>query len=77
MKNRITVGVATAGLLLVCGNGAVAAPIYTFQTLNNNTDPTFNQLLGINNTGQIAGYFGSGAVGHPNKGYTLVPPYGQ
>jgi hypothetical protein len=25
----------------------------------------------------IAGYFGSGAAGHPNKGYTVVPPYGQ
>ena len=33
--------------------------------------PTFNQLLGINNRGQIAGYFGSGAAGHPNKGYVL------
>ena len=25
----------------------------------------------------IAGYFGSGAQGHPNKGYLLQPPYGQ
>ena len=25
----------------------------------------------------IAGYFGSGAAGHPNKGYVLLPPYGQ
>ena len=23
----------------------------------------------------IAGYFGSGGMGHPNKGYTTVPPY--
>jgi hypothetical protein len=38
---------------------------------------TFNQLLGINNAGVIAGYFGSGAAGHPNKGYKLFPPYGQ
>ena len=50
-----------------------------FTTLNDNADPTFNQLLGINNSGEIAGYFGSGtlAAGHPNKGYTLNPPYGQ
>ena len=33
--------------------------------------------------GRIAGYFGSGMttgappVFHPNKGYTIVPPYGQ
>ena len=40
-------------------------------------DPTFNQLLGINNEGTIAGYFGSGAAGHPNKGYTFTPPYTQ
>ena len=25
----------------------------------------------------ISGYFGSGAPGHPNKGYLLNPPYGQ
>jgi len=41
----------------------------TFTTVNNQGDPTFNQLLGINNNNIIAGYFGSGAQGHPNKGY--------
>lgn len=51
--------------------------VYTFTTLDDQADPTFNQLLGINNHGKIAGYFGSGAVGHPNKGYTLTSPYGQ
>ena len=50
---------------------------YTFLTLDNSTDLTFNQLLGINNSGLIAGYFGSGLAGHPNKGYLLLPPYGQ
>jgi len=45
---------------------------WVFSTLNNRNDATFNQLLGINNRGQIAGYFGSGAQGHPNKGYQLV-----
>lgn len=46
-------------------------------TLDDAADPTFNQLLGINNEGRIAGYFGSGAPGHPNKGYTITPPFGQ
>jgi hypothetical protein len=41
-------------------------------TIDNLTDPTFNQLLAINNAGEIAGYFGSGASGHPNKGYTAT-----
>jgi probable HAF family extracellular repeat protein len=52
---------------------------YAFETLDDQADPRFNQLLGINNNGVIAGYFGSGmpASTHPNKGYTLDPPYGQ
>lgn len=55
---------------------------YSFQTLNNNADLTFNQLLGINNAGTIAGYFGIGQTpatpnAPPNKGYTLAPPYTQ
>jgi hypothetical protein len=54
-----------------------ATGMYTFTTLDNNNDVTFNQLLGINNSGVIAGYFGSGAAGHPNKGYQLFPQYGQ
>jgi hypothetical protein len=50
---------------------------YAFHTINNNHDNTFNQLLGINNEGTIAGYFGSGAKGHPNRGYVVTPGYGQ
>ena len=57
--------------------GAVSAQAasLTFATLDNPSDPTFNQLLGINNKGVIAGYFGSGGAGHPNQGYTIAPPY--
>jgi hypothetical protein len=47
----------------------------TFTTIDNPADPTFNQLLGINDAGVISGYFGSGAVSHPNQGYTIAPPY--
>ncbi|HEX3488000.1 MAG TPA: CHRD domain-containing protein [Streptosporangiaceae bacterium] len=55
-----------------------ASPVpYSFTTLNNQADPTFNQLLGINSQGVISGYFGAGTPGHPNKGYLLQPPYGQ
>jgi len=47
---------------------------YHFATHNDPSDPTFNQLLGVNDAGVIAGYFGSGnpAATHPNKGYTLT-----
>jgi hypothetical protein len=62
-------------------NGFEANPAwnYTFQTLNDANDPTFNQLLGINDSAVIAGYLGSGTppTTHPNKGYVLSPPYGQ
>jgi len=51
--------------------------LHTCQTLDDSKDPTFNQLLGINDNNVIAGYFGSGMPGHPNKGYVLSPPYGQ
>jgi hypothetical protein len=44
---------------------------YTFVPVNYPND-TFTQLLGINNTGIIAGYHGSGQdAQHPNKGFTL------
>lgn len=73
---RLTLGaVATAAVLAWGAPSATAA--YMFQDIINNNDPTFNQELGINSAGTIAGYFGSGAAGHPNKGYTVVPPYAQ
>jgi len=52
---------------------------HSFRTLDNQSDPTFNQLLSINDAGVIAGYFGSGtpATTHPNRGYVLNGPYGQ
>jgi hypothetical protein len=78
-------GIVAAGAVGLAG-AASASPLspaspaspanstsYSFQTLNNASDPTFNQLLGINDFGVIAGYFGSGAQGHPNKGYQLEP----
>ena len=45
---------------------------YTFKTVDDPGDTTFNQLLGINVKGIITGYFGSGDAGHPNKGYRVA-----
>lgn len=45
---------------------------YDFHTFDNPADPTFNNLLGINNRGLIAGFYGSGDAGHPNQGYLLT-----
>ena len=69
----LTTSAASASTLSAQGHGTA----YSFRTLDNAKDLTFNQLLGINDSGVIAGYFGSGAAGHPNKGYVLLPQYGQ
>ncbi|MEO7144545.1 MAG: hypothetical protein ABI165_13685, partial [Bryobacteraceae bacterium] len=63
-----------AALMLAAVTASASAINYSFQTLDNPGDPAFNQLLGINNAGEIAGYFGDGAM-QPNKGYTLAPAY--
>lgn len=51
---------------------------YAFQLVASPHDPTFTQLLGINDSQAIAGYDGSGqtvdGVLHPNKGLTLRLP---
>jgi hypothetical protein len=72
----IGLGTLTAATLAIASlaGAASASTGYHFKTLNNHTDLTFNQLLGINNDNVIAGYFGSGAQGHPNKGYELWTP---
>ena len=50
---------------------------YSFVTINSTGgDGDFTQLLGINNAGAIAGYFGDGSV-VPNNGFTVKSPYGS
>mgnify|MGYP001032313757 FL=1 len=86
LATTATTGAALAAVLLAgpalaspTGPAAATSPTgaYTFRTLNDQHDPTFNQLLGINRSGVIAGYFGSGAAGHLNQGYTMVQRHGQ
>jgi hypothetical protein len=76
----VATGLLTAGGAALAGSASAATSnagtSYSFQTLDNHHDLTFNQLLGINDEGVIAGYFGSGAAGHPNKGYLLLPRQG-
>jgi hypothetical protein len=60
--------------VFVCLSMSVLADtVYSFQTVIFPGD-TFTQLLGINNSGRIAGYHGSGAPGQPNQGFTLLLP---
>ena len=69
-------GLIAGGALALTTTAASAATLgsgtsYSFRTIDNPRDLTFNQLLGVNDQGEIAGYFGSGAQGHPNKGYVI------
>ena len=55
-------------------------PTYTLQTFNDPVDQpfdgaTFTNLMGINNFGLIAGFYGSGAEGDPNQGFLLTPDH--
>ena len=75
-------GVLAAGAVALAGSASASTlshastTSYSFRTLDNARDLTFNQLLGVNDEGLIAGYFGSGAQGHPNQGYLLAPRAG-
>jgi probable HAF family extracellular repeat protein len=69
----LSLGAALALVLAIpAAQASSLANMYKFVDVINQNDVTFNQELGINNSGVIAGYFGSGAKGHPNKGYTVV-----
>ncbi|HEY2490919.1 MAG TPA: hypothetical protein VGI37_15560, partial [Streptosporangiaceae bacterium] len=57
-------GASALGLAATAAHAATtttsSSATYTFTTLDNQNDPTFNQLLGINSHNVISGYFGSG-----------------
>lgn len=86
--NTVVNGVNNAGQLVgfytdTSGNvdGMLLTPpaqtfVWQSKKIDNPADLTFNQLLAINNSGEIAGYYGNG-VTNPNKGYTVTPPYGK
>ncbi len=64
-----------AAATMLAATQAHGAASLAFTTIDNPGDPTFNQLLGITDSGVISGYFGSGAAGHPNQAYLTKPPY--
>lgn len=88
---RVALPAALCGVLAACGspNSQLPSPStssnsisrnavqYTFTTVDDTLDPTFNRLLGLNNEGRAAGYYGSGSPSHPNNGYVVRPPYLQ
>src|SRR6185312_12350214 len=60
----VMAGLLTVGLSAAVVPAAVAGPkvpaAYSFRKIDNGGDRSFNQLLAINSSGRIAGYFGSG-----------------
>ena len=59
------------------------AKTYSFLTVDDPVDvnfaamqniPSFTNLLGINDKGLIAGFYGSGNAGDPNQGFLLTLP---
>lgn len=74
MNENLLSGVS-AGALAV--SPSATTPAYRFRAIDDTKDLTFNQVLGISRDGVIAGYFGSGAQGHPNQGYIVSPRYPQ
>ncbi len=76
MKQIYVSRLCVVGMAVWMTPAFINAATYNFQKINNNTDPNFNQLLGINTAGTIAGYFGDGPT-VPNNGFTVAPPYGQ
>ncbi len=75
MNTHVSVALKSIlGIAVLVAAIPVCAKADTFTTINNPADnalqtPVFNQLLGINNAGVIAGYFGDGAIVN-NNGFT-------
>jgi uncharacterized membrane protein len=70
-------GPATQGLAYSGDSGAGAqASRWTFKTLNSPDDHGYNVLEGINNLGEICGYYGDGSHKQPSRGF-CVTDYGS
>ncbi len=69
MRKKISLTKKRLAMAALAVSFTATTALASFQTINNPGDLNFNQLLGINNAGTIAGYFGDGTV-VPNNGYT-------
>jgi hypothetical protein len=59
------------------GSARNASFSFKFVTMDDQTDPAFNEILGLNDGGKLAGFFGNGSASSPNQGYVVDPPYQQ
>jgi hypothetical protein len=70
MKRQTINRSAALTMILFASIGTALAVPYTVQNVQFPTDPTFTQLLGINNTGTIAGFHGAATA----QAFTLTLP---
>lgn len=71
----LAAGAVAALALLGAAAASPAQAAYTYYTFDNTgagADGNFNQLLGVNNADEVAGYDGDGTI-VPNKAYLLIP----
>ncbi len=59
------------------GERAPATSGYTFTTVDDAADTSFNEILGINDGAKLVGFYGSGSASDPSVGYIVVAPYTQ
>lgn len=48
---------------------------FIYATLNDPASTTFNRVEGIDELGQVVGYYGSGTASDPSRGYSSLVPY--
>ncbi|HEY1469930.1 MAG TPA: PEP-CTERM sorting domain-containing protein [Candidatus Acidoferrum sp.] len=68
-----SIALALCTAVLALAPVSALATTFTFQSVVSPGDPAFTQLLGINDSATIAGYFGDGTI-VPNNGFTLTLP---
>ena len=77
LSKKIKQWSAAASIALLASTAALpvqsAPSLYSFREVANPMDAMFTQLLGVNNNGVIAGYYGDGTT-VANHGFTLITP---
>lgn len=58
-------------------DGVPGASGFTYTTVDDEVDPSFNEILGIDDGARLVGFYGSGSASDPSVGYIVSPPYQQ
>jgi hypothetical protein len=74
---RGTAGMAETGAASTSGSGAgPRQATWRFERVDDPADPTFTQVMGVDNGGRIVGVSGSGAdTTHPKRGFAARAPF--